>query len=60
MSNYTPLYTLTSKILKFVSEISEVLSDIKHIDKNYNTLTLRKKNRIRSITSTLQIVRQQL
>jgi len=55
MSNYKPPYTITSNILKSVSEISELLSDIKHIDKNYSTLTLRKKNRIRSITGTLQI-----
>ena len=55
MSSYKPPYTITSKILKSVSEISELLSDIKHIDKSYSTLTLRKKNRIRSITGTLQI-----
>ena len=55
MSNYKPPYTITSNILKSVSEISELLSDIKHIDKNYSTLTLRKKNRIKSITGTLQI-----
>ena len=55
MSSYKPLYTITSKILKSVSEISELISDIKHIDKTYSTLTLRKKNRIRSITGTLQI-----
>ena len=55
MSSYKPPYTITSKILKSVSEISELISDIKHIDKTYSTLTLRKKNRIRSITGTLQI-----
>ena len=55
MQHYKPPYTLTSKILKSVSEISELISDIKHIDKTYSTLTLRKKNRIRSITGTLQI-----
>jgi Fic family protein len=55
MSNYKPPYTITSKTLKLVSEISELISDIKHIDKTYSTLTLRKKNRVRSITGTLQI-----
>lgn len=55
MSSYQPPYTITSKILKLTSEISELISDIKHIDKNYSTMTLRKKNRIRSITGTLQI-----
>ena len=55
MQHYKPPYTITTKILKSVSEISEYISDIKYIDKTYSTLTLRKKNRIRSITGTLQI-----
>ena len=55
MNNYNPPYTITSKILKLTSEISEFIADIKYIDKNYSTLTLRKKNRVRSITGTLQI-----
>ena len=55
MSSYKPPYTITSKILKLSSEISELISDIKHIDKKYSNLTLRKKNRVRSITGTLQI-----
>ncbi len=55
MSNYKPPYTITSKILTLTSEVSELISDIKYIDKNYSTLTLRKKNRIKSITGTLQI-----
>ena len=55
MPNYKPPYTITTPILKLTSEISELISDIKHIDKNYSTLKLRKKNRVRSITGTLQI-----
>ena len=55
MSIYKPPYTITNKILKLTSKISELISDVKYIDKNYNTLKLRKKNRIRSITGTLQI-----
>ena len=55
MSSYKPPYTITSKILKLTSEISELISDIKYIDKKYSNLTLRKKNRVRSITGTLQI-----
>jgi len=55
MSSYKPPYTITSKIVKLVSDISELVTDIKHIDKTYNTLMLRKKNRVRSITGTLQI-----
>jgi Fic family protein len=42
-------------MVNLTSEISELISDIKYIDKNYSNLTLRKKNRIRSITGTLQI-----
>jgi len=55
VSNYKPPYTITSNILKLVSEISELISDIKYIDKTYSTLSLRKKNRVKSITGTLQI-----
>jgi Fic family protein len=55
MATYQPPYTITSKILKLTSEISELISDIKYIDKKYSTLKLRKKNRVRSITGTLQI-----
>jgi Fic family protein len=55
MMSYEPPYTITTTIVKLTSEISELISDIKHIDKQYNTLKLRKKNRVRSITGTLQI-----
>lgn len=55
MATYQPPYTITSKILKLTSEISELISDIKHIDKQSSTLKLRRKNRVRSITGTLQI-----
>jgi len=55
MSSYKPPYTITSKILKLTSEISELISDVKYIDKKYSNLILRKKNRVRSITGTLQI-----
>lgn len=52
---YNPPYTLTTKIVNLVSEISELIADVKYADKTRNTLKLRKKNRIRSITGTLQI-----
>lgn len=55
MSSYKPPYTITNKILMLTSEISERIADIKYIDKNYSTLKLRKKNRVRSIIGTLQI-----
>ncbi|MCK9257965.1 MAG: Fic family protein [Sulfurospirillaceae bacterium] len=50
-----PPYKITSKIVNQVSIISELITDIKYIDKNYNTLKLRKENRIKSIAGTLQI-----
>jgi Fic family protein len=53
--SYEPPYTITTKIVKLTSEISELISDIKYIDKQSSTLKLRKKNRVRSITGTLQI-----
>lgn len=52
---YKPPYNITTKIINQISEISELVADIKYIDKNFNTLKLRKKNRVRSITGTLQI-----
>ena len=55
MGNYKPPYTITNKILKSVSDIVELLSEINHVKKGINTLKLRKKNRIKSITGTLQI-----
>ena len=39
MSNYKPAYTITTKIVKLTSKISELISNIKHIDK-YSTLKL--------------------
>lgn len=53
--SYQPPFTITSKILSLVSDIVEYATDIKHIEANFNTLKLRKKNRVKSITGTLQI-----
>ena len=55
MSNYRPPYTITSTILSQVSEISELISDIKHSEAKKITPKLRKKNLVRSITGSLQI-----
>ncbi len=55
MSNYKPPYTITSTILAQVSKISELISDIKHIEAKKITPKLRKKNLVRSITGSLQI-----
>jgi len=53
--SYQPPYTITTKIVQQISDISELIADVKYIEKTHNTLKLRKKNKIRSITGTLQI-----
>ena len=55
MSSYKPPYTITNKILTTSNDIVELLTELKHIKKELNTPKLRKKNRIKSITGTLQI-----
>lgn len=55
MSNYTPPYTLTTKILNLISKISIEITAHK-----YNTIhtvepLLRKKNRIKTLAGTLEI-----
>ena len=55
MSSYKPPYTITNKILKTVSDIVELVSELNHVKKELATPKLRKKNRIKSITGTLQI-----
>jgi len=53
--SYKPPYTITNNILIKVSDIVELVSELNHIKKELNTPKLRKKNRIKSITGTLQI-----
>jgi Fic family protein len=53
--SYVPPYTISSKILSLVSDIVELISDIKHTSQALNTPILRKKNRAKSISSSLQI-----
>ncbi len=55
VNNYKPPYTITSKILAKVSDIVELLIELKYIKKEIGTPKLRKKNRVKSITGTLQI-----
>jgi len=55
MSNYKPPYTITNKILTLSNNIVALLTELKYIKKELNTPKLRKKNRIKSITGTLQI-----
>ncbi|WP_152184549.1 Fic family protein [Sulfurimonas indica] len=55
MNIYTPPYTITSKMLTLTNDISEMIATISTIKKERNTPILRKKNRVRSITGSLQI-----
>ncbi len=55
MSSYTPPYTITSKILLLTNEITEMITEVSAIKKEKSAPILRKKNRVRSITGSLQI-----
>ena len=55
MSTYTPPYTITSKILLLTNEITEMITKVSAIKKEKSAPILRKKNRVRSITGSLQI-----
>ena len=55
MPNYTPPYTITSKMLWLTNEISEMITEVSSIKKEKQAPILRKKNRVRSITGSLQI-----
>ncbi|MEA3353068.1 MAG: Fic family protein [Campylobacterota bacterium] len=50
---YKPPYTITSTILSLVAQISEKLGEMKSFSKK--SLMIRKKNRIKTLTGTLQI-----
>ncbi len=55
MSNYTPPYTITEKMLEKVSSISEKVGKITSHKELESQLHLRRNNRIRSIHSSLKI-----
>jgi len=55
MSSYKPPYTITSKMLWFSNEISEMITKVSSIKKEKQAPILRKKNRVLSITGSLQI-----
>lgn len=54
-ANYTPPYTITSKILNFTSKIAEHLIELKYNKSQVITPMLRKKNRIKTLAGTLEI-----
>ena len=53
--SYKPPFTITSKILNLVSEISEALAKIEMQEHNIITPHLRKINRIKTLAGTLEI-----
>jgi len=55
MMNYTPPYTITSKILKLSTQIIEELTKLQFTDIQKTNPMLRKKNRIKTIAGTLEI-----
>lgn len=55
MSEYTPPYNITSKILNLISKISESITDLKHNSSRNISPMLRKKNRIKTLAGTLEI-----
>ena len=55
MNNYEPPFTITPKILNFVSEISAEVAKLEILEPKIITSTLRKNYKIRTITGTLEI-----
>ena len=55
MPNYTPPYTITSKILNLTNKISEHITELKYSSNQNITPMLRKKNRIKTLAGTLEI-----
>jgi len=55
MPNYTPPYTITSKILNLTNKISEHITELKYNSNQNITPMLRKKNRIKTLAGTLEI-----
>ena len=55
MNNYSPPYTITSKILKLSTQISEELTKLQFTETAKVSPMLRKKNRIKTLAGTLEI-----
>ncbi|MEA2072070.1 MAG: Fic family protein [Campylobacterota bacterium] len=55
MSDYKPPYTITSKMVNIISAISEELTKIEYNKNDIITPQLRKKNRVKTISGTLEI-----
>jgi len=55
LSQYKPPFTITSKILNSVGKISEVIAKLEMLEHQAITPVLRKANKIKTITGTLEI-----
>ena len=55
LSNYTPPFTITSKIVNLISQISKELTKLEFSTPQTVTPMLRKKNRIKTLAGTLEI-----
>ncbi len=55
MSEYTPPFTITNKILNLVSQITECITKLEILEPKSISPTLRKVNKIKTITGTLEI-----
>lgn len=53
--NYQPPFTITKKIVRLVSQISEVVGTVNASNVDFSSPKLRKNNRIKTITDTLAI-----
>jgi len=52
---YQPPYCMTPKIIHLLTDIAEILGEIKSMGSKLNTPKLRRENQIKTITGTLQI-----
>ena len=55
MIDYKPPYKITSKMVNYISSISEELTKIEYEEKRIITPMLQKKNRIKTLAGTLEI-----
>ncbi len=55
MGRYEPPYRITSRMFRLSNDITELLTQLEHIKEDISTPVLRRKNRVRSITGSLQI-----
>ena len=55
ISNYQPPFKITSKIIDYISRISEKVGEINSLENSPLQIKLRKENRIKTIHSSLAI-----